>query len=1210
MIKFTANYVNTNNNFVIQNVFFDKKKKINDEYLSWLYIVKNILQRWVPTKISRFLAQKLNIPLKDSTLPNTNLTPLALISKEKPDRQRIIRWDQNNNYYPAQNFFENIPLYFWKEFGYIQQLLCPEVKINDITQEDVEGFEEQQVDFYLSHAFLVIEIDWSQHTASEQITKDKERDAHLKKFGIKVVRINVRDMESNSDVFKQQIQEIKDHITNISHRIKEKFSNIILWLQDFKHSFEDGIDLKDDRISLTAIIRFQILLLSLIECWYLSLDKSWKMQLTLHENLDKNIFVYAIEDLFMWLENIYKLQWVPFVKPKYNLFSKSKDSVVIDFSILKRYTDECQVKQNVVFVRNDYFDYYMKFPKTDAKELKNPFILHYDYCFLAVDKPRQYKINDNNKIYLLFFLKNLFGYNNFNDWQYPIIQNILENRDTIWLLPTGWGKSLCFHLSCLLQPGISFVVCPIKSLMYDQVEELNLFGITRTASITSDIKEHEKNIILRDFWNKKYAFIFISPERFQNQKFRDAISKVENIVYAVIDEIHCLSERWHQFRTSYLCLVSTIRNHCSWSIFLWLTATASSSVLNDIKQELGIQNMNDVKTLAEFHRPELEFIIIDDEHKKTSKLQKLLINTHEEIDLFGGNKNAAIIFTSFVSHKKKWCYKISKQLPWYSKSNFEKKTFEIIWMDQNSLEDKIKRYSWSIPKENKIPIMNKKDFDDYKMNVQRDFKQNKFPVLVATKAFGMWVNKKNICCTFHYGIPGSMESLYQEWGRAGRDKSVFSINNTAKCYILLWQEKKNLDELNKTIFDPHKQYEDVVDHIPSPSKKISTYDIFDQLFLWKNSLDSIENQAEEIKMIYEYVKNHKGEEIIIDENNFSYKDEPEYEAISVDIGTISVDIEEEPLSWEWDSSNTKLEKSIFRLMQLWIIEDYTITGFTSKKFTIMSRDLNDHDIKKRLSEHIYNNMSKEKKITDEYMSKFDEYTWIERYIRILLQWSYDTYANARRQSLKNLYEYCLRVVNWELDNKDFKNVLESYFKFEDDTFIMQDIADNINKNIFKRSDVFYEKIKKNDTYTKINKIKSSKQQEELKALLWRLLESYQKNIWLNLISWMVRLFLDQYNDADGKHRFENALEQVLNKDKDVQKIILDQILTLGAHINVQNKNYLAQSLIEKLHLSNQTILKVYEMLGDAYSLNMFLYMANKKLLSSYKKLHDKFKTIG
>ena len=1195
MLKFTANYVNTNNNFVFQNISFDKKEK-KQEYLEWLYIIKNILQRWTPTRISNFLAKELKISFKEGNLPEVNLAPLALISNEVPDRQRIIKGDQKKNNFPAKKFFDNIPRYLWKDFAYIQQLLCPEVRINDITQEYVEEFEEQQVDFFLPHAFLVIEIDGSQHISWTQKTKDEERDIHLKKFWIKVFRITTKEIEENNESFKKKIEQIKKYVFDIQGAIKDKFTNVSIWLDDYKKSFEKSVDTKDIRVWLSAIIRFQLLLISLLEYWYLSFNKPREIDLKTNENLDKSLFTLAIEDLFVWFENIYNLQWIIFNRPKYQLDSKSKNNISVDFSILKRYTDENQTKTNTIFVRNDYFDYYMKFPNTDAKELKHPSIISYDYIERSCTKPMKYKINEKNKNYLLFFLKNIFWYDNFNDGQYPIIQNILENRDTIWLLPTWWGKSLCFHLSCLLQPGISFVVCPIKSLMYDQVEELKLFGITRISCITSDIKEHEKDIILSNFSNKKYAFIFISPERFQNEKFREAISKVENITYSVIDEIHCLSERWHQFRTSYLSLVPTIRRYCQWSIFLGLTATASSSVLNDIKQELQIENTSDIKTLAEFHRPELDFIIIDDNNQKRETLKTKFLELEKELWIFNKWEKAVIVFTNFVNWKK-WCYKLSKEIPRKTQSSFDKKLFETLWIDQHALEEKIKRYSGWIPKENSYPIMNKKDFDEYKMEVQKGFKENKFPVLFATKAFGMWVNKKNIYWTIHYGIPGSMESLYQEWGRAWRDKSVFSKDNTAKCYVLISREKKDLNELNATIFDPSKQYEEVIGYMPHPKESL---DVFDQLFLRKNSLESIDTQSERIKKIYDYIINNPNESVIIDESSFWYEEDIGYETIDVDTEQIDEGEDKNTDGWEWENISGRLEKSIFRLMQLWIIEDYTVAGFINKKYTILLNRIDEETIKEKLENHIYKNMSKDHSITNFYMDKFSDLNGIERYIKILLQWSYDTYANTRRQSLKNLYENCLDVINGNKNNDEFKKSLEAYFKFWDDTFVMQDIADNINKNLTKWTDIFYKKNKDKEVST----LKTTKDYEETKSVLWRLLESYQKNMGLNLISGFVRLFLDQYSDADGKKRFEYALEEINTKDEETKETLLNQIIELWKQLPIKNQTEMINSILSKVNLSRWSLINLYDNFQNEEILNVFLNKINQKFLSIKKIQYD------
>ena len=134
----------------------------------------------------------------------------------------------------------------------------------------------------------------------------------------------------------------------------------------------------------------------------------------------------------------------------------------------------------------------------------------------------------------------------------------------------------------------------------------------------------EKNRKMLDFRSKKLFLVLISPERFQTKEFRKYLNSLDHMAYAVIDEIHCLSEWGHDFRTSYLCLAKTIRRYCKGIKFLGLTATASVNVLKDIQIELGIVDKVDVKTLSDFSRPELEFIVQDDEGRKRKALIELL----------------------------------------------------------------------------------------------------------------------------------------------------------------------------------------------------------------------------------------------------------------------------------------------------------------------------------------------------------------------------------------------------------------------------------------------------------------------------------------------------------------------------------------------------------------------------------------------------------
>ncbi|WP_309245198.1 DEAD/DEAH box helicase [Clostridium sp. CF012] len=186
---------------------------------------------------------------------------------------------------------------------------------------------------------------------------------------------------------------------------------------------------------------------------------------------------------------------------------------------------------------------------------------------------------------LKFLLKNIFRYDDFSHAQLPIITNTLRGKDTIGLLPTGGEKSLCYQFAALLQPCISFVVVPIKSLMYDQKENLDSKFITKTNFISSDQKAEEKNVIGKAFSKGKYFFIWISPERFQIKEFRQyltVLNEEQTIALAVIGEVHCLSEWVHDFRTSYLNLCKTIEKYCPSTNLLGLTATASLNVLKDI----------------------------------------------------------------------------------------------------------------------------------------------------------------------------------------------------------------------------------------------------------------------------------------------------------------------------------------------------------------------------------------------------------------------------------------------------------------------------------------------------------------------------------------------------------------------------------------------------------------------------------------------------
>jgi ATP-dependent DNA helicase RecQ len=1157
---------------VIQNL---NGEGIRNEYLPAICILKNILQRGKPTLMSSYLQENLGSIHRDKSFQN----PIALIDSTPNKWHRIIRGDEKGNYYPARKFFEELIPKHLSEYKFIQQLIIPEIPINEITQVDVDEFANEQVDFYLPQAYLIIEIDGSQHKLNSE--KDRIRDNHTKKYGIETIRINTSDLEAENDSFHSAIEKIKNRIEKVVSRQqerKEKESTFIS-LKDYKEAFEKGVDFKSPSLKATAIIRFQLLILELLENGQLNFDKDWNFEIL--ERDIKDFAQLAIDDILIWFENIFKLHKIKFNKPQISIQTttsnefRSNESLKVDFSLAKRYTDEFQTNSDVIFVRTDYLDEYLYFKKGDSRDkLVFSRFEPYDYFTISSTKPIKYKLKfggkNSDEQPLRFLLWNIFLQNDssleyeslkFREGQLPIIANALSRNDTIGLLPTGSGKSVCYQLSAILQPAISFVVCPIKSLMYDQKADLDSAYFTRVNHITSDDDGEDKEQIQKEFGLGKYFFIFISPERFQLKTFRQYFSSVNQefkIAYAVIDEVHCLSEWGHDFRTSYLNLSNTIQRLCSNFNFLGLTATASINVLKDIQIEFGIKQEN-VKTPVDYTRKELEFIVLDDENDKpkviNSKLDELK-DSIEALQVKGSDTKCGIIFTPTVNGRN-GCYPLSQRL-------------------SEHFGTEIRFYSGSVPKIDRQPIMSETQFDEYKKTVQSEFKKNKFSLLTATKAFGMGVNKGNIHYTFHYGIPGSMESLYQEAGRAGRDKTKFQ-ENKAQCFVLL-SKSDNADTLN-LIWDRST----TLSQINELQKKIKG-DINTNLFLFSLGLDVIKYEFEVIKKLH---------------TTYS---KPNQQNVRVEGNAIGC-------------NKARTEKAIYRLNQLGVIEDWTISNFFGGgTFEVDFANFSNQTIQESLLNTIRkydSEFSFEAVIADEKYSLYkkilnapESYSETDKHILILLQWSYDNFAYNRRQSLKNIYENCCDFADGQITSEEFKVRLENYFKFSQTSYVLQHISEN-PRDFVRWFEVFYQ-IDKN---TVTDKFITRRQQESLRDNLSRFLESYMQNTGLDLISGFLRLLLDDYENADGRNRLESSLEQISHFEQQDIDFILEQILKIGKELNTKNKNFLAESLYK--HFSTyEYLMLISKSLGDQFSMATIVEISTEKLKTINKKIYGGFSKVG
>ncbi|PQJ73582.1 RecQ family ATP-dependent DNA helicase [Polaribacter butkevichii] len=339
-------------------------------------------------------------------------------------------------------------------------------------------------------------------------------------------------------------------------------------------------------------------------------------------------------------------------------------------------------------------------------------------------------------------LKEYWGYSTFRSQQEEIITATLAQKDVIALLPTGGGKSICFQVPAMAKEGVCLVISPLIALMQDQVENLTEKGIKAT-SIKSGATQDE---IIMLFDNIKFGgikFLYISPERLQSFFIQQKIKEL-NINLIAIDEAHCISEWGHDFRPSYRN-IKILRELKPEVPFIALTATANKKVLNDIATNLTLKEHIVFK--KSFFRKNLAYQIFTVE----DKLQRLL-------QIFTKTKTPAIVY---VNSRKK-----TEQIAAFLNANNFKSSFYHGGL--SSIEKNISFNNWMT---------------------------EKTPIMVATNAFGMGIDKANVGLVIHLDLPSSIENYVQETGRAGRNSTKsFAVLLFNKSDILLFK-----DRLEKTL---------------------------------------------------------------------------------------------------------------------------------------------------------------------------------------------------------------------------------------------------------------------------------------------------------------------------------------------------------------------------------------------------------------------------
>lgn len=317
-------------------------------------------------------------------------------------------------------------------------------------------------------------------------------------------------------------------------------------------------------------------------------------------------------------------------------------------------------------------------------------------------------------------LKRYFGFSGFRSGQREALGYVLSGADTLVVMPTGHGKSLIYQLAALLLPGTALVISPLISLMKDQVDSLVRRDIPATF-INSSLTPAQQNQRLREMAAGNYKVVFVAPERLRSQPFRDALARIA-LSILVVDEAHCLSQWGHDFRPDYLH-IAAVRSDLGSPVTLALTATATSKVQDDIVQLLKLPNAK--RLVTGFNRPNLALQVLcaPDVQGKYELLH----------DFLGSSDGAGIIY-----------------------AGTRRDAEEIADFVQEVYSLPVRHYHAGLEA-------------DARTEVQEAFMAGDLPMVVATNAFGMGIDRPDVRFVLHYTMPGSLEAYYQEAGRAGRD---------------------------------------------------------------------------------------------------------------------------------------------------------------------------------------------------------------------------------------------------------------------------------------------------------------------------------------------------------------------------------------------------------------------------------------------------------
>jgi len=836
---------------------FDIGASIYDDVNPVLAVLNNIVTRGLPTKSSPFIERVFS---KTHNFCKEDTTDGVLSYKQQAatlDVNDIFlalhlidsRLSLNKENYSSKKIESDFELNYIlsSTSESIRQLLLPQRSLSSITR-NFRLHHSKRVDFSFDSPYrdtneksgVVIEIDGERyHKGKSSQIEDQNRVTTLNQLNWDCIRIAEQDSISvKTFPFKNE------YLSNIDK----------VWNKPFNSQWTSVLEFV---LTPVAIARIQKTILEALMTGKISIEQSvWRIVVI---ERDVPCAAIALQDLAEMFNNLahlsteYKHLKFPEIslevistpefinsplhlgcKPSLSAGSEQlnqKYDLIVDISVLRRSDLENLSFSAFACNNNCYFiirsSHYMRSVRpvyTSDKILYRGLV--------EKDSQGRYSVIPETASLLKYFLNLIFRKTDFRPGQLPILHRALQNKSVIGLLPTGGGKSLTYQLAAILQPGVTVIVDPLRSLMKDQFDGLINLGIDNCTYINSTVASKEKEDREKRMEASQFLFVFLSPERLCIYKFRERLRNMHELhvyfSYGVIDEVHCVSEWGHDFRFSYLHLGRNLYNfvrtkHGHLSLF-GLTATASFDVLADVERELSGNGAFalDADTIVRYentNRLELQY-----------KIERVTPAFNEDAyfdrrnNLQEGLPKAINISDkwSFYDSKKDFVKNYIKELPKHIRSLQTPETIQSIKSNFSERQEpdesinnpltvsmpddfytKKEKYDHAgivfCPHKASTGISvdeNKNALSEYISDIGffvgssegdneeaaeidrlsnenlESFRDNKQTVMVATKAFGMGIDKPNVRFTINLNYSSSLESFVQEAGRAGRDRKM------------------------------------------------------------------------------------------------------------------------------------------------------------------------------------------------------------------------------------------------------------------------------------------------------------------------------------------------------------------------------------------------------------------------------------------------------